>query len=466
MTINVNSITDSYNAWKNYYYGENTQKIKPDEIAQIEEKWSSELGKWKIRAASHDENEYEITDDERSDAKNDGKDMAEDETGVKSDSWKKNIISNGTTAAASVVGAVAATKVGVQGVCSNVTGQTVAKYGEGGAIQKSANKVSAYVAAGIAIANAALYWIRKPNEAEVEACDTLKNEILPEAQSNLQEANAEMSEASAESADLTEEANEMNEETNEEIAEQKTQFDMFRQSLLALSEKVKSGEELTPSEKALYNELAPTLEKIGVNINELSEDNTDAVNSIYGEIEEKQEIFDMAAEVVAETDGITDYAQELDRATRATCTVEMISQGLNAATGASAGIRLITTAGLNFAQYALGAAAIAAGVSSGLAVNQQRIYLADVGEEVDIRKMTQDMGEDVSDAYDEQIDIYADNLGVVEDLEMEIPEDLEVPQAETTSVNGTTSDTGILQTQNTEAQEDSNSQKKKPENNL
>ena len=465
MAINVNNITDSYNAWKNYYYGDNTQKIKQEEIAAIEEKWSSELGKWKIRASSTDENEYEISDEDYKDAKSDGKEQAENETGVKADSWKGNVVGTGATAAASVAGGVCATKVVLQGAGNGVVPESVvAKQGASTAAEsgKQGVKTSAYVAAGIAIANAALYLIRKPNKEEVEACEELRDNILPETQANLQNADSEMTNASEEVAEMTEEANDQNEETNEEIADQKAQFDMFRTSLLALQAKIKSGEPLTASEQALYNELAPVLEEIGVNINELSEDNTDAVNEIYDEIEDKQEIFDMAAEVVAESEGITDYAQELDRATRTTCTVEMISQGLNSATGLTAGARLITTAGLNIAQYALGAAAIAAGVGSGLAVAEQRKYLSDVNSEVEVRKTTQEIGDGVSESYDEQIDIYDDNIEIVEDLEMEIPKDLEVPTEVAVPEENANQNGGVIQTsQNSDSSNTSEDDKKK-----
>ena len=108
MSINVNSITDSYNAWYDYRYGKNTRGLTADDIAQIETRWKDNIASWKTQAAK-DENKYEITDDDFGNAKNNGKNEAKASTGHdgKADTWgtAKGAVGGGVAAIGGTVAA-------------------------------------------------------------------------------------------------------------------------------------------------------------------------------------------------------------------------------------------------------------------------------------------------------------------------------------------------------------------------
>ena len=140
---------------------------------------------------------------------------------------------------------------------------------------------------------------------------------------------------------------------------------------------------------------------------------------------------------MAEVEGVTDYAEGFDNATRISCYIEGASQGLNGANGLTAGTKLCATAGLNIGQWIMGGAAIAAGGTSLAAAMPQQIkYAGNVGTEIGMRKETQNLNVDTQGIYDENVDVYAGQLENVEGLELEIPDDLEVPETPT-GENGT-----------------------------
>ena len=63
---------------------------------------------------------------------------------------------------------------------------------------------------------------------------------------------------------------------------------------------------------------------------------------------------------------------------------------------------------------------------------------SDIGDEIDARKATQDLNSATTDLYDENIDIYAGQMEGVEDLELEIPEEMEVPEDVMSQLTGDT----------------------------
>ena len=61
-----------------------------------------------------------------------------------------------------------------------------------------------------------------------------------------------------------------------------------------------------------------------------------------------------------------------------------------------------------------------------------------VGKEIDMRKDTQSFNTETMDMYDEEIDAFDGHMTGVEDLELEIPDDVEAP--EDTALPPTTGD--------------------------
>lgn len=424
-SFNLSKATTSqayaYKCWYNYNYGGNTMKISSKDMGEITQTWNGELKNWRA-TASNDENAYEIEDDDYSTAKLNGKESAKDKTGY--DGGKGGMIANG-------VGDVLAS--GFAAVGGKVVAKGMAKIGlgykdtlGGHAATKDVGKgnLSDIATVIMASAVAAKYYIAKPNKEQKEACDELQN-TMQDAQASLAAAQDDMSSAGDEVVDLSDEAQAYNEDANDEIEDKKTEYDMYKASYDALMEKVNSGESLTEDEKALMQELVPMMQQLGVDIGDLSDETTDNVGEIYDEMGTYQDTYDNAASTMGEVEGVTDYAEGFDSATRTMCYVESGAQTLNA-TGA--GLAAARLAGKAFVGWAFAAIGVAAAASSGIAAAQQFKWAGEVGTEIGLRKETQDLNATTTDMYDENIDIYAGQMEGVEDLELEIPEDMEDPE--------------------------------------
>lgn len=424
-SFNLSKATTSqayaYKCWYNYNYGGNTMKISSKDMGEITQTWNGELKNWRA-TASNDENAYEIEDDDYSTAKLNGKESAKDKTGY--DGGKGGMIANGVgdvvaSGFAALGGKVAAkgmAKIGL-GYADTLGGHTAAK-------DTGKGKLSDIATVIMASAVAAKYYIAKPNKVQKEACDELQN-TMQDAKASLAAAQDDMTTAGDEIVDLSDQAQVYNEDANGEIEDKKTEYDMYKASYDALMEKVKSGESLTEDEKALMKELVPMMQQLGVDIGDLSDETTDNVGEIYDEMGTYQDTYDNAASTMGEVEGVTDYAEGFDSATRTMCYVEGGAQTVN---GISAGLAAARLAGKAFVGWAFAAIGAAAAASSGIAATQQFKWAGDVGTEINARKETQDLNATTISMYDENIDVYAGQMEGVEDLELEIPEDMEDPE--------------------------------------
>ncbi|MCM1003013.1 MAG: YkyA family protein [Candidatus Gastranaerophilales bacterium] len=450
MSININSEAWCRKAYLNYHCYGNSMNISADEMGEITKAWSSKLTSWQA-TVSNDENQYEFDDSDYSSYKDNGKKAAQDQTGYENSTGDKAKQISRTTgdmafaAGSATLGIVSAAKSGIN-IGKNIA--AIGKFGKGGtaltknvgSATKAANagngaaKTCAIVGASLAIATATMYRVMKPNKTQKEACDELQN-VMANNQAALSETQADMENMANEIIDLSDQANEANEEANDNIEEQKTEYDMYKASYEALKAKAESGEPLTEEEKALYQELIKYMTETGENITETQENTTDVVGNLYDDIGTYQEGYDYAAETMGEVEGSTDYAASVDATTRDQCYTEAVSQGLNAVGGAVSGAQLLGS-GPWF--WALGAASIAAGISSGFASAEQISMAGEVGTEIDMRKDTQNFNTETMDMYDEEIDAYDGFMTGVEDLELEIPDDVAAP--EDTALPPTTGD--------------------------
>ena len=390
----------AYKCWYNYNYGNNTMGISASDMGEITQTWSGELSNWRA-TASDDENAYEIEDDDFSKAYDSGKDTAKEKTGY--EGGKSN-------AGVAIDAGLGAAAVGVTG----------AGFIIGGGFQS----IGAYATAGYVVAAAAKYHIAKPNEEQKKACDELQDE-MENANSALTAAQGDMSAMSDEIIELSDEAAIYNEDANEDIEEKKAEYKMYKASYDALMAKVEAGETLTEDEKALLQELVPLMQELGVGINATSEDTTDAVGDIYDEMGTYQEGYDNAAATIGEVQGLTDYAESFDEATKRGCNTESAAQSLNTVAGLAAGGTLIATGWLNIPNMIMGAASIVAAGVCGVAAKEQADWAGQVETEIDARRATQDLNSDTTDIYDESIDGYEGSMTIVDDMTMEIPEDIE-----------------------------------------
>ena len=404
-------------------------KVSTEQKGQLVAKWGAEnVNKW----LSVDTTEYQIDDADYDASKLAGKESAKQTTGydggknygstVDATMAAAQVASTITFAANTAGGVFATTNLAAGYQAAQAATETTEATAASGT--KGIGKASAYAAAILCIATAAKYWLQNPNKEQVDAANHLKENELPEAQGSLNEAQGLMEDASEEVAELTEEAEKTNEDANDKIEENKTLFDFYKQQYDALKAKKESGEALTPDEQALMKQLAPLMEDLNEDITTTSEDTSDQVNDLNDEIGEYQEVYDESAETIAEVEGVTDFAEGFDENTRTMCYVEGASQTLNALSGGYAAAKLM--AGGPW-QWALAIATGVAAASSTVAAGQQFQRAGQVSDEIDLRRETQDLGTTTNDMYDEELENYATNIEVVEDLELEIPEDMEVP---------------------------------------
>ena len=431
----------AYKCWYNYNYGGNTLGISANDIGKITQTWKGELSNWQATAMD-DENAYEIEDDDYSMALDDGYKLGQDKTGYdggKNGMGARSGIDVGLGAAGAVVssGVVNGALGGVSKAVTGGLAKTMGKLGAKEVGEKTvANATSAkegswIVAAPLALAQGTAYLAKKPNKEQKEACDELQDEMV-NSQAALSAAQSDMSTYNEEIVALSDEAAVYNEDANEQIEEQKSEYDVYKATYEALMEKVNAGETLSEDEKSLLKELVPIMQELGVTINETSEETTDTTSEIYDEMDSYVEGFDNVASTVAEVQGVTDFAESFDEATKNNCVAEAVGQGLNAASGTyaatKAGIFAASVGPFTAWAWAFAGMGAAGAAMSATGVAQQTKWAGEVGNEIEMRKTTQDLGSTTSDIYDESIDGYEGSMAAVEDLELLIPEDMEAPE--------------------------------------
>ena len=492
MSVNINSITDSYNAWYDYKYGGNTRGLSAGDIANIETRWKSNLASWKAQATK-DENAYEITDDSLGTAKSQGKSNAKASTGHsgKADTW--GTVKGAALGGAAAIGGTVAAGVGgvkMAGAFSKTTTQAASSVKNIGGMSaakdaiatdpgnttvlksnvdkvkdaKGSSLVGAAVIAGtgtLVYAAARIIRSSDPNGDDARALYDLANSILPDAQSELLGAESEMEDASERTIELTEIVDESTDNTNTEMEEAYVEFLMYKEASRILADKANNGVKLTDEEKQFLKEATPIMQELGTFINGAAEENSEFTADAYDEIGGLQKNFDNAAETVAEVQGVTDYAADFDETTVSNTAVmgtvaDLGGQGGQAisAGGIMAGVvgaakmGSIFTFGEGVAMIALGATATVAGAGAsdqfGKLKEEQTQYNQIAQAEVEVRAMTQDLDANIQASYEDQVSVYADNIAIVEDEEMEIPDDTQVP---TFSV----SETPARENENTEA---------------
>lgn len=476
----------AYKCWYNYNYENNTMGIPSSAMGEIVTQYNSVLDKWKA-VATNDENKYEISDDDFNAALDNGyKDAAKDagyEGGGKTGMIFRGVIDStaGLAGAAAVtigqkfvtekVAKKAGAKIGAEaakGATANFVknaaqksaqkafekaGGTAAGEAATEAAKKSGEKVTNagksvawIVAAPLALATGTAYQAKKPNKDQYNAAMELMNTILPDAQAQTVEAQAEMEDADAELIELTDEADTVNEDTNDEIEENKSEFDLYKESYDALIKKVESGEALTQEEKELLKQLVPLMQQLGEDISTLSDDTIEYIQGLYADMKDYQDYFDDAAEMIANVQGITDYAESFDQTAQTMMYVEAGAQTLNAGSGTKAAIQAgkFAASGGIFTAWAW--AFVAFGTTgaflSGRGALEQMGWASETGAEIDLRTATQDLNSATTDIYDERIEDYEGYMETVGDLEIEIPDDIEAPEeVEVPEDNGETDGT-------------------------
>lgn len=447
MSININSEAACRKAYLNYHCYGNTMGITTKQMSEITARWESRLSSWQT-TVSNDENQYEFDDSEFKDYKEQGKEAAKEATGFDGKKGRAQArgINDAVTAAGGAVVSYGLTNGALQGVSQGVgkavgktwgkvIGQKASNKGAAKAMEKGTTikdaKASWVIGAPLAAAQAAAYLAKKPNQDEKNACDDMQTE-LTNAQGALAAEQENLQSMGEEIIALSDEASKANEEANTEIEDKKTEYDMYKSTYEALKAKVESGQQLSDDEKELYKTAAAYMVAAGEDINDLTESTGETVNSLYSDMETYQEGYDYTAETMGEVEGQTDFAAGFDTATRDMCYVEGAAQSVNALSGYTSMVKagkFAASGGLYTAwAWAFAAMGAAGGAISTVGATEQFTWAGDVGKEIDIRKQTEDLNAETLDVYTEEVDSYAGWMQGVDDLELEIPNDIEAPQ--------------------------------------
>lgn len=434
----LNSPSYAKKVWIDYMYGGRTMGATADDISLIDKQYKDRIKSWQAQYSSTDENVYEI-EDERYDKKVDkGSEKASKETGFDGEA------DNGGSNTGTVATYVAGTAGAAVGVATGAVALTSKIEWLSCLAEKRSSIYYIAVVGGMLLATAILLKSAHLNREPAEACNTLQNEVLPEAQGKVADSQASMDETTEEVAELTDKAATANDEANEGMAEKKAKFDMYITSFFALQQKAKDGT-MTSEEKEVYTALAAAMKEQGIEIDTIKEDNAELIEEIYGNMETYVDVFDAAVEQLGEVQGITDFAAGFDEDTadNARNVKNSTIAGYAGSAGVIAGgVWGMLHAGLKWWEYALGAATVGSGIASGLIFRsvqrEQTEYQESALSEITVRMDTQEMNVAGLEQYNTQIEEYEGNIQDTADLEMEVPDDYAAPEAQNVTVSDPT----------------------------
>ena len=417
--------------------------ISDSERIQLINTWGSDKVKlWE----SVDNTQYKISDEKWDGSKEAAKEKAKEATGHDGSKQNKGrIVGDAIGAAANGALAFCGEKIGnwmgkgamgkfYNNVLScnkkgtNLFGKNITKK------QSPGKNLSDIMTVIIGSAEAIAYQVSKPNKDQHDAAmklyDAEKGEggLLIEGQDSLEEAEAIMEEATEETAELTDEAQEINDEANENIEDDKTNFDFYRKQYDRIKAKAASGEQLTPEEKQIIQKVTPLMEEAKANIEGTQEEASTGLEDKNSEIQNFQSQYDEGAETIAEVQGLTEYAAGFDSDTKTSAIVEGVSLGISAVTTGAAAARLATKGGLTFgATLVFAAMGAAAAVRLGTGTKEQIEWAGHLNQEINFREATEELGAEAEGVYQEELDNFTGNMEIIEDMEIEVPEDLNLP---------------------------------------
>ena len=438
MSFNVGNVTESFEAWKSYRYGNNSYGITSYEIGQIEERWHSHISEWRVVAEQErDTTEYVFEEEDKSKSEKKGRDSAVEVTkyeNTKKDQKKQETLKN--------------TNISVSTVNSAGTIVGAGFAAAGGALE-TAGCVLSTVGCTIAFAVGLMWELTKPNEKQAKAAKELNDKVLPDAQKNQTKAKNEqegavnvMEAGNSAAGEMASDAVNQYDETQALIEEMEAEYEEKKTTYLELQEKIDNGEPLTEEEKAEYKECVEYMNVLGVDISTLSEDSKfdyETASEAISEFMEEQfgvatDLMDTSNERMSEVDGITKYAKEFDEKTATACAIEMGAQIVNATGGAIAAAVCIAKACTPFTLWMLvfaGLGLAGSGMSIHGAVEEGK-WLKDVKDEIELRGKTEktnsdlhkNFDENVTASYEEQQIVTQDTIGLVDILNHEYNEEV------------------------------------------
>ena len=470
MAIKIDSEASCRAAYIDYYTNENT-KVSAEDMRRIVQRYDDATRRsWQVAftKSSNDENRYEFDDEQFEDIRLESYEETEDEYGedvnVKAEK-AKNVVDGTNTgiaavggAAGAAIGAGAAMNVlGIQG--GGILGKILGKLGKMGvttlgknpATQKfvSTSGLVGYIVSGIScilsFVTGLMAKTNKVNEEEVKAVNELKGEIETQ-QGVIDEKQTELKDIQKQIRVASDKATEENDDANKDIENLAGDHEFHSKIYLNYKAKEDRGERLSQSERMEYEYRARMMGSTSDIIktrckaaDETFQENKDAINGFESD-------FDGIAGSLAEIKGTTDFAAEIDEATKKSCDNQAKIQKINSIAGytAAAGMAISTAvfAAEIWAAVPLAIAVIAGGavlaglaitgaVFSGKASKEQAEYSIQVGEEVDLRVKTEGANANAVDNLEEGIDDYSITKSTIESETISKPNDLVQPSAVT-----------------------------------
>ena len=449
--INLESQESCWRAYLNYHCYGNSMGITGEEMGAIVNRWGDQIPTWQKNAQTKDEVKYEFDDSEFESYRKEGYNDAKEEHGE-----DVNLKGAGARAGADWAGAGLSTAAGGAGsLIASLSGKNgsgaltdpLGKIGDGGkGKQGSVGGWVAYILSAVScIISFAVALNAKKNIANKEehAAVMSLNEEMANQQTMLNDEVSNMESIREEIVSLEDEAQTANEEANSNIEDKKTDYDMYKRIYETLKAKIESGKPLDETEKKLYQKVVAILGTTSTAITDEVDNASSVVNDIYGDIESFSADYDIVAETIANVQGVTDYAAEIDEKTQKLCNSEKTAQMVNTIGAGLAAAGMVTATVMLATQYAAvwpvalaisigGAAftalAVMAGIWSGKAAAQQGKMSEEVGVEIAARQTTQDMGTETLDIYGEELDAYDGSLDNLSEFEVLVPDDTAAPE--------------------------------------
>ena len=416
----INSV-DMSKALKNEAYAAQvirSGKCSSSERSQIAAQWGSDkITKWE----SVDSTQYEIADDEKSTARAKGEKKVDEATGGfdgKSDGGKS---------AASVGMAVVGTAAGVAATSTSLAGTINGLLGT----NYSAAKGSGFVAAlfgGILLAMSTAIKAMNPNKDQAQACDDLAP-VMQDSQNELEEQQGILSDTTEEITEKTDDLIKAGNEANKATETKQKEYERMQaryQELVAKQEAAKSGgEPLTDAEKAEFSQLSGILGTLFEDLKNIKVEGDENVEDAKEEVAESQEVYDDAALKMEEVQEITEFSAEFDEAT--VDNAQLVKYAAMAGEVGAAGViiggsKAVALGWPNFAEIAAGAVAIAEGGVAAYTfsniIKDQNDYKSRAEAGVENRVATQDVNTATNDVYEEELDNYAGDIDLIDEIEL------------------------------------------------
>ena len=450
--VDINSILNSsqkaHEYWYDYNYNNNSKGLSKTDYDLIVEKYRPKINKWKaeVTKTGKDQNDYVIDNDE-GDAK---KSHVEQATGGAS---KGKMYTRSAADGAMALGGMLSKplangifKVGAKfkalsnanaraefeenmyGGVSEETrqAQEVAQNNYDKASENS-KKADFIIAATLAFATGLRYKLEKPNEDGKEVCDYLMDTELPTAMSNLKDTQFGMEESKAEINELVEKIQKEQEETQKYIENENGKISTTKGSYDTLKQKLESGEEMSEAEKGQMKSMLASMQQNSANISTKKEDSAGKVEDMTGEVEDNKAVIEDASETINNVTELTEYAEDMGKATRTNCIIEAVGQGINVASGTKAAIKAGKFAASGaFATawaWAFVGLGTAGAVMSGIGVVEQAKWAKGAGDMLDSNEIAQNETESVDFLRETHIEEVDESL---DELEESVPEDIEI----------------------------------------